>query len=321
MPKTPANQSESRALTIRDRLKTPAMMEELGKAMPAHCKPERMARVALTAITRTPDLANCDQASFFTCLLNLSQWGLEPDGRRAHLIPFKNRKRGVTECQLIIDYKGLVELAYRSGAVRSIHADVVREGDLFSYNLGRVVQHTPHFLRRDEGKPDKPGKVIAAYCHCVLNGGTVKDEVMSFDEIKAVQNRSMAGKSGPWQTDWNEMAKKTVFRRASKWLPLSAELRDAIESDDDLHAPAPQEERPPVKSLDDLSSVLDGKQEPAEQDETDGPDWKALESCTTPDEVEAWLEEAHRIGTQDQREIASIEAGTKLQELQKKEKE
>lgn len=220
---------------IRDRLKDPAMIAELGKAMPAHCKPERMARVALTALTRTPKLAECDQASFFQALLSLSQWGLEPDGRRAHLIPFENRKRGVVEVQLIIDYKGLVELAYRSGVVKAIHADVVREGDVFAYNLGEVRQHVPHFLRRDADKPKDAGEVFAVFAQVTLDNGVTKCEVLSREDVEAVRRRSRAGGNGPWVTDWNEMAKKTAFRRVSKWLPLSADLHDAIDRDDDRH--------------------------------------------------------------------------------------
>ena len=77
---TEAKQVESKEMTIRDRLRSQAMISELGKAMPKHCSPERMARVALTALTRTPKLAECTQASFFKCLLDLSAWGLEPDG-------------------------------------------------------------------------------------------------------------------------------------------------------------------------------------------------------------------------------------------------
>lgn len=220
-------------LSIRDYLKSESMIAEIGKALPAHMKPERMARVALTCLTRVPKLAECTPESFMQCLLSLSQWGLEPDGRRAHLIPFENRKRGIVECTLIIDYKGLVELAYRSGMVKNIHADVVRVGDVFTYNLGSVDAHTPWAFRSDPGKPKDAGKVYAAYCIVTLEGGLKKCEVMTFDEIEGIRARSKSGGTGPWATDWNEMAKKTVFKRVSKWLPLSAEIVDAMDGDDD----------------------------------------------------------------------------------------
>lgn len=228
-----SNQSKA-PLTLRQHLEGDAFKQAVAGALPRHLKPDRFIRVALTAITRTPKLAQCEQASFFQCLLTLSQYGLEPDGRRAHLIPFENRKRGVTECQLIIDWKGLSELVYRSGVVSTLHADVVREGDIFEYSMGVLTTHVPHYLRRDDKKPEKEGNVFATYSTATMKDGTRKTEVMSAEEIEGIRRRSRAGQSGPWVSDWTEMAKKTVFRRLSKWLPLSAELRDAVEADDDV---------------------------------------------------------------------------------------
>lgn len=285
--------AEAKPLTIRDHLKSDAMLAEIRKAMPKHCSAERMARVAMTAITKTPKLAECDQASFFQALLSLSQWGLEPDGRRAHLIPFENRKRGVVEVQLIIDYKGLVELAYRSGVVKNIHADVVREGDLFDYNLGRVVRHTPWFLRRDADKPEKPGDVICTYCMVELSGETVKCEVLSKDEVEGVRRRSKAGSNGPWVTDWNEMAKKTAFRRASKWLPLSAEIVEAFERDDDtLIDSHVVSDAKPVNSLADLTRQLQQKQAEVSREREPGEDDEPLTPGEITPEQEAEFAEA-----------------------------
>lgn len=235
---TPVALRPMRDMNIKELLSDPRQIAEIAKVMPAHCRPERMARVAITALTRTPMLAECDKASFFRCLMDLSQWGLEPDGRHAHLIPFRNNTKNIVECQLILDYKGLVELAYRSGKVSLIHADVVREGDIFDYNLGRIQRHTPWFLRNDADKPAKAGEIYAVFCFVeFLAGGAPKTEVMSKQEIDAVRSRSKAGKSGPWQTDYAEMAKKTVFRRASKWLPLSAEVVEAFDVDEDRLPP------------------------------------------------------------------------------------
>jgi recombination protein RecT len=254
----------SEPATIRDRLRSPALIAELGKAMPKHCSPERMARVALTALTKTPKLADCTEASFFQCLLSLSQWGLEPDGRRAHLIPFENRGKGITECQLIIDYKGYVELAYRSGFVKAIHADLIREGDVFEYSLGDVINHVPYFLRRDPDKPTKAGEVYAAYCRVTLTDGITKTEVMSVDEINGIRDRSQGyiafkkgyAKQNPWASDWNEMAKKTVWRRTQKWLPLSAEILDAMDSDQDTMDDTVEAKATRVQTLDELATCI-----------------------------------------------------------------
>lgn len=259
--------SESKALTkgngnqLRVWLTGDAFREQVKMSLPAHLKPERFIRVALTAMTRTPDLAKCTQESFFKCLLDLSAAGLEPDGRRAHLIPYRNNKAGTTECTLIIDYKGLVELIMRSGLVSSIHADVVCDADVFEYNMGEITKHTINFR-------EPRGKVYAAYATCRMKDGTSKTEVMTVEEIERIRKRSRAGQSGPWVTDWNEMAKKTVFRRLSKWLPLSAEFRDAVEKDDDVLDTQARPVGDMPTSLDNLANSMAANhdEEPGEAD-------------------------------------------------------
>jgi len=238
----PANQQDQ-PKTLKSLLMTESVKEQIATALPSHMTADRMVRAAMTAMLRTPKLAQCDQTSFMQCMLTLSQLGLEPDGRTAHLIPFENRKEGRVDCQLIVDYKGLVELVQRSGKVSTIHADVVCENDDFEYDMGEIKRH-----RVDLRKPR--GKVYAVYTRIVMKDNTCKCEVMSREEVDAVRGRSRAGQSGPWVTDWNEMAKKTVFRRASKWLSLSPELRDAVQVDDDQF-----EHRLNVESLPDSPPV------------------------------------------------------------------
>ena len=227
---TELSQAPKRILTIRDQIESPKFRDEIAKALPKHLTPDRFIRVAVSALTRTPKLKECEPVSLFGAMLTLSQLGIEPDGRRAHLIPFENRRRGCVECQLIIDYKGLAEMAMRSGVVSYLHADVVCDADIFEENMGEIVAH-----KIDRRKPR--GEVYAAYAICKFKDGTAKAEVMSSEEIEAIRKRSKAGNSGPWITDWNEMAKKTVFRRLSKWLPLSPEFRDAVEADEEPAAP------------------------------------------------------------------------------------
>lgn len=306
-------------LTIRQHLESQAFMAEIAKVLPAHCKPERMIRVAITAITRTPKLAKCTPQSFFRCMLDLSQWGLEPDGRRAHLIPYENRRAGTVECQLILDYKGLVELAYRSGVVRNVHADIVRTGDTFRYSAGKVAEHIPHFLRTDQDKPEKEGEVFAAYCVIELVGGATHTEVMSIDEIFGIRNRSQGyqafkkgfAKTNPWEDYTGEMCKKTVFRRASKWVPLSADLRDAFERDDDVVdavsvTPAKQSRM----SIDQISAIFSSDDPPAiegectqQSDSEHDPIAQAaarLKECSTLDQVDQVNAEILRMDLTDE---------------------
>ena len=217
---------EPQKQTIRNLLKGKEFNDQLRAALPKHFDPERQIRIALTALMRTPKLEECDHASFFQCLLQLSQFGLEPDGRMAHLIPFNNRKRDCVECQLIIDYKGIVELVMRTGIVSLIHADVVCENDEFEYNLGEITKHRINF------KKDR-GAVYAVYCLIKFKDGTVKADVMASAAIERIRGRSKSKDNGPWVTDWDEMAKKTVFKRLSKWVPWSAEIRDAVAIDNE----------------------------------------------------------------------------------------
>lgn len=249
-----------KTLTIRDHLNSEGMKNHLKMALPKHVTPDRMVRVALTAMTNTPKLAECDQASFFKALFQCSQWGLEPDGRRAHLIPFENKRKGIVECQLIIDYKGLAELAYRSGIVKSINAMEVRDGDIFEYDCGRVTKHVPHFLRRDPGKPAKSGEVYAYYAAAEMLDGAVATQVMSLEDVNAIRDKSQGyqsfkkgyAKSSIWVDHPHEMGKKTVFKRLSKWLPLSADFRTAVEHDDTDYIE--HEER--AKTVDSISGLL-----------------------------------------------------------------
>ena len=211
---------------IKSLINSESMREQFSRALPKHLDAERFCRIAITATTRTPKLMDCTPASVMKCLLDLSAMGLEPDGRRAHLIPYENRKEGYVECQLIVDFKGIAELVMRSGIVSSIHADKVCEGDVFEVDRGEIKKHVIDYLA-------PRGKAFAYYALVKFKDGGEKSEVMTRDEVESIRKRSRAGNSGPWITDFDEMAKKTVFRRCSKWLQLSPEIRDALEKDDD----------------------------------------------------------------------------------------
>lgn len=202
------------------------------KALPKICTPERFARVALTCLKKDGKLLAAIQtaegrASIAQAFMKCAELGIEPDGRRAYLIPYKN------DVQLIIDYKGIAELAMRSGYVANIHADKVCENDEFEYNIGAIEKHKIDFKK-------ERGDAYAYYAIVTFKDGTKKCEVMSKKEIDAIRDRSSAWsawlkwkKTCPWNTDYDEMAKKTVFKRLAKWIPQSPELRQAIDFDDD----------------------------------------------------------------------------------------
>lgn len=217
---------ETQLATKRKDIRTwiEGMKGQFAMALPKLVTPERFIRVALTCLNKNPKLAACTQDSLLACLLDCAALGIEPDGRRAHLIPYGDK------CTLIIDYKGIAELVRRSGEVSTLHCGIVYPSDDFDYafGTGQFLKHKPTIQPR--GKDEKP---MCVYSYVKLKDGQEDFDVMSIDDIERVRKRSRAGNNGPWVTDFDEMAKKSVFRRHSKWLPLSPELRDKIEKDDD----------------------------------------------------------------------------------------
>jgi recombination protein RecT len=215
---------------IRGILEGENFRRQIMRVLPKHLPPDRFIRIALTAMQRTPKLKDCTPASFFNALLSLSELGIEPDGRRAHLIPYGN------ECQLIIDYKGYVDLITRPGKgndVSTIYSDVVREHDDFLFNRGIVERHIVDIRKAETER----GKVIGAYTIIRFKNGDMKCEVMSVEDLDRVKGRSKAKDNGPWRTDENEMQKKTVLRRCIKTMPINDQTAKALEVDYDRFEP------------------------------------------------------------------------------------
>lgn len=189
--------------------------------LPQHMKIERFMKVAHAAMTRTPKLLDCTPASVLMALVSCSELGLEPNSPLGHayLIPYG------TECTLVIGYKGLLALMRRSGELASIDNHVVYDGDLFEVHFGddAKIIHVPNLA----GK--RGDKVIAAYVIARLKDGSIQREVMTVDEIEKIRMRSRSGNNGPWKTDYAEMCRKTVLRRAAKRMPMSTEVARAIE--------------------------------------------------------------------------------------------
>lgn len=188
----------------------------LSNALPESYSTDKFISHCKTILIKVPKLADCTIPSLSKCLLDCASLGLYPDGRLAHLIPYKD------QCTLILDYKGIVELVMRSGEVKNIHADVVCEHDEFEFNLGEVTKHVINFR-----KPR--GEVYAVYCSATKSDNTKQFQVMTKEEVEKVRQSSRGKNSSPWSMHWNEMAKKTVFRRLSKWLPMCTESQAKLQ--------------------------------------------------------------------------------------------
>ncbi len=218
-----------KATTIQDYVKR--MEKEIEKALPSVLTPERFTRITLSALSTDQTLAQCTPRSFLGAMMTAAQLGLEPNTPlgQAYLIPYRNHGR--LECQFQLGYKGMLDLAYRSGVVSTIQAHVVYENDEFDHEFGLEpkLRHVP--AKRDRGAP------VWFYAVFRTKDDGYGFDVMSVEEIRAhAQKYSKAYKNGPWQTNFEEMAKKTVLKRALKYAPLKTEFVRAVASDETIRS-------------------------------------------------------------------------------------
>lgn len=205
-----------------------SMEGEIAKALPSAITPERFTRMTLSAISATPKLAECTPQSFLGAMMNAAQLGVEPNTPlgQAYLLPYNNK--GTLECQFQLGYKGLIDLAYRSGEISIIQAQTVYENDEFSYEFGLEpkLSHKPAI--KDRGEP------IAFYAMFKTKSGGFGFEVMSVDDIKqhaAKYSKAYSSSFSPWKTNFEEMAKKTVLKRVLKYAPLKSDFVKAVAAD------------------------------------------------------------------------------------------
>lgn len=217
-------------------LAKPEIRQQIELALPRHMTPERLLRIALTEVRRNEKLASCSQASLLGAIFQCAQLGLEPGGSLGHayLVPFGS------EVQFQIGYRGMIDLARRSGQIESIEAHAVYEGDQFECELGLIsdLKHVPDW---DNPNRTDGAKLRFVYAVARLKDGGRQFEVMSRREVDAIRKRSRSGGSGPWATDYQAMALKTVVRRLFKWLPISIEMSRAVGLDEAAEVGVKQE--------------------------------------------------------------------------------
>ena len=206
-----------------------SMEGEIKKALPSVITPERFTRIVLSAISVNPKLGHCTPQSFLGAMMTSAQLGLEvntPLGQ-AYVLPYNNK--GTMEAQFQLGYKGLIDLAYRSGEVESIQAHIVYENDEFEceYGLEPKLTHKPADTDRGE-----PVKVYAVF---KTKSGGFGFEVMSMEDVRkhaAKYSQSYGSNYSPWKTNFNEMAKKTVLKRVLKYAPLKSDFVRAAVQDE-----------------------------------------------------------------------------------------
>jgi recombination protein RecT len=213
------------------------MEPQFKAALPPQVSPERFVRVTMTAIQNTPALLNADRQTLYGAAMRAAQDGLLPDGREGAIVTFGNK------AQWMPMVAGIQKKVRNSGEISTWSVNAVYENDEFDYQLGdeEKISHKPTLRNR--------GELIAVYSIVVMKDGEKSREVMSVDDVNAIRKRSRSPDKGPWATDYDEMAKKTVIRRHAKRLPMSTDLDGLVTRDDDFEeAPAPKAEEVKPKS-------------------------------------------------------------------------
>ncbi|WP_190824734.1 recombination protein RecT [Saccharopolyspora pogona] len=241
--------------TLADQIR--AMQPQFQMAMPKGAEAAQLIRDAMTCLRTTPALARCDAASVLGGLMTCAQLGLRP-GVLGHawLIPFGR------QAQLVIGYQGLVELAHRSGQIKSLQARTVYENDTFDvdYGLADSLIHKPA-MTGPKGKP------VAYYAFAKFVTGGHAFVVMSYDEMETYRDQNAKSKTGPWKDHFEGMAHKTCVRQLAKWMPRSTEFATAIEADNTVRVDTSV--NPDAALHGQHPDVIDGEIEP---DETTTPD-------------------------------------------------
>lgn len=221
-----------------------AMMEsnrgQMQAAAPHILNLERQMRLALTTFQKNPALLDCHPATLVGAVIQVTQLGLDIDSmtNQVHLVPFKNNAKNRTDVTVIIGYKGLETLAIRTKLVKRIMARAVRAGDEFEYCYGTnpVLTHKPLNKTRD---------LTHVYAIAYLADGGTEFIVLTKEDVGKTRARSRAGSSGPWVTDYEEMALKTAIRKLCKRLPNAspdaAPLHNAIALDEKAEVGLPQD--------------------------------------------------------------------------------
>jgi recombination protein RecT len=206
------------------------MKDRVAQVLPKHLTADRVLQMAATTIHRNPAIAKCSPASLLGSVMQASILGFPPVDALGYcyFVPYGK------DIQFQIGYKGLVELARRSGKIKMVYAEVVREGDEFTaeFGLKPTLEHKPKF---DSTKP-----LTHAYAVCHFNDGGHNFVVLSRSDIERLRMRSPMQKgmpAGAWATDYDAMAKAKALKQLSKYLPLNIDQAEAIATDEAVLKP------------------------------------------------------------------------------------
>jgi recombination protein RecT len=189
----------------------------------------------MSEVKNTPDLMKCPANELLGAAIRVAELGLVPGAALGHayILPFWNDRKGYMQAQVILGYKGMIELAYRNGIVGSIKATAVFHGDQFDWSEdenGVHFRHVPDLMNPNRGVA---AKIALVFVVARMNSGAVLPLFMTRSEIEALRAKSRQAKNNKvWNDEWEQMAVKTVIRRLFKYLPVSVEAQQAAALDD-----------------------------------------------------------------------------------------
>jgi len=228
-----------------------AMEDKFAAALPAHIPPQRFVRTTISALanpmlSRVRDTPAGRKSIYDACLKAASD-GLLLDGREAALVAYRQKSgdEWIDVAQYMPMVAGIMKKARNSGEIASLVCQVVYANDLFEIDYVSAeapITHRPDLANR--------GEMMGVYAVARFKDGSwSQPEYMSVEQVQAIRKRSRAAEKGPWVTDFAEMARKTVIRRLSKYLPSSTDkdgFSEVVRRDDDLYA---QDDAPTLQAV------------------------------------------------------------------------
>lgn len=234
-------------------------VESIRKVTAGYLVPETVASFALQNIRKNNELLSCDPITLLEAVRTLAQMGCMPDGIHGYLVPFWDKNTGKRLCTPVPAARGLVRMAQDNG-IRSIQFDIVHKNDDFAWSINNgqlQMSHTPELWTNSEP--------IGAYCTWRDKDGTMHGVVMTKAEIDKVRNGSRAKNAKPWTEFYDQMALKTVVRRASKQWALPYAICEAMQRADDMEFSEPRNITPEHKG-DKSPSFIEIEPEKGEQE-------------------------------------------------------
>ena len=224
------NLNPKQQMVLKRKNEIQQMESDLKKMLPPSLPSDKFIRTVQTAIALNPDIAEADKTSVLSACMKAAADGLVLDGREAALTIYNTKQKDGSwkkVAQYIPMVAGIIKRVRNSGEVARLNSFVVHKNDTFhvAYGLEMSIKHEPNF--------SDPGQPIGAYAVCKFKDGETDFEFMSIQQIEGIRERSKSKDSGPWKTDWSEMARKTVIRRLSKRLPVDSDIARVVQQIDD----------------------------------------------------------------------------------------